>query len=95
MERYCTGFLTRDAAFISKMFLGFSSFTINRTNNQPGVFGVSLRQHYQADTYADEGNLFLLVDFNGEEPQIYVRAWLPNEWNPDALINLSNFKVLK
>ena len=153
MERYRTGFLTRDAAFISKMFsddavvivgrvlkpgeksnpyqyvpegkeqpnveyvkltkqeyvdrqkklftlnqdmfLGFSSFTINRTNNQPGIFGVSLRQHYQADTYADEGNLFLLVDFNGEEPQIYVRAWQPNEWNPDALINLSNFKVLK
>lgn len=153
MERYRTGFLSRDSEFISKMFadeavvivgrvlkpgdkrnpyeyipegksqpgveyikmtkqeyidrqkklfgqnqdifLGFSSFTINRTNSQPGVFGVSLRQHYQADTYADEGHLFLLVDFNGEEPQIYVRAWQPNEWNPDALINMYNFRVLK
>lgn len=77
------------------MFLGFSSFSIHRKNQQPGVYGISLRQNYQADTYADEGHLFLLVDFNGKEPQIYVRAWQPNEWSDDALIGLSNFTVLK
>jgi hypothetical protein len=153
MERYRTGFLSRDAEFVAKMFadeaivivgrvlkpgeaknpyqyvpegkqqpsteyvrltkteyierqkrlfkqnddmfLGFSSFSIHRKNQQPGVYGISLRQNYQADTYADEGHLFLLVDFNGKEPQIYVRAWQPNEWSDDALIGLSNFNVRK
>jgi hypothetical protein len=64
-----------------------------RKNNQPGVYGISMRQNYASTTYADEGYLFLLVDFNGACPQIYVRSWQPKEWNDDSLIKLSNFHL--
>ncbi|TNE71492.1 hypothetical protein EP331_09370 [bacterium] len=77
------------------IFLGFSNFNITRKNNQEGVYGISLRQHYTATNYADEGYLFLLVDFNDEQPQIYVRSWQPQEWVEESLIKLANFNINK
>lgn len=77
------------------IFLGFSNFNIMRKNNQEGVYGISLRQHYTATNYADEGYLFLLVDFNEELPQIYVRSWQPQEWGEEALVKMANFNINK
>lgn len=77
------------------IFLGFSNFAITRKNNQEGVYGISIRQHYTATNYADEGYLFLLVDFNEEKPQIYVRSWQPQEWVEESLISLANFNINK
>jgi hypothetical protein len=77
------------------IYLGFSNFAITRKNNQEGVYGISLRQHYTATNYADEGYLFLLVDFNEEQPQIYVRSWQPQEWVEESLIKLANFNINK
>lgn len=77
------------------IFLGFSNFNIMRKNNQEGVYGISLRQHYTATNYADEGYLFLLVDFNEEQPQIYVRSWQPQEWGQETLVKLANFNINK
>lgn len=77
------------------IYLGYNSFQIMRKNNQPGVYGISMRQNYQSDGYADEGYLFLLIDFNGKAPQIYVRAWQPQEWREEALISMGNFRVYK
>lgn len=74
--------------------LGFSSFNIIRKNNQEGVYGISMRQSYTSTDYSDEGYLFLLIDFNDDEPKIYVRAWQPQEWSDDALVEIGNFKVL-
>jgi hypothetical protein len=37
-----------------------------------------MRQSYASTTYADEGYLFLLIDFRETDPLIYVRAWQPN-----------------
>lgn len=31
-----------------------------------GIYGVSLRQQYKSDRYADDGYLFLLWDFRNE-----------------------------
>ncbi len=73
--------------------LGFTTFEIKKKNNQDGVYGVSMRQSYTSTGYADEGYLFLLIDFNGKEPKIYVRAWQPQEWDDSALIELANFRV--
>jgi len=73
--------------------LGFSTFNIIRKNNQEGIYGISMRQSYTSTNYSDEGYLFLLIDFNGEEPKIYVRAWQPQEWSEDALVELGNFRV--
>ncbi|MBS4028792.1 MAG: hypothetical protein KGZ58_09150 [Ignavibacteriales bacterium] len=75
--------------------LKFSTFQINRKNDANGVYGISMRQQYQSNAYADEGHLFLLVDFLQANPQIYVRSWQPQEWNDSAIIKLANFKLNK
>ena len=75
------------------IYLGYNSFKILKKNKQDNVYGLSMRQYYQSTTYADEGYLFLLVDFNKEKPQIYIRSWQPQEWNDAALIKLSNFNL--
>jgi hypothetical protein len=77
------------------LYLGYSTFNISRKNKQPNVYGISLRQNYLASGYADEGYLFLLVDFNEELPQIYVRSWQPQEWDESELIKLSSFNLNK
>jgi len=77
------------------IFLGFSTFNINRKNKQEGVYGVSLRQNYNSTGYSDEGYLFLLIDFNEALPQIYVRSWQPKEWDNQSLIKLANFNINK
>ena len=77
------------------IFLDFSKFGIHRKNDTTGVYGVSLRQGYESTGYSDEGYLFLLIDFNKAQPQIYVRSWQPQEWNTNTLLGLSNFRINK
>ena len=77
------------------IFIDFSNFEITKKNNSSGVYGVDMRQNYASTSYADEGYLFLLIDFNGKDPLIYIRAWQPNEWDSSALVNTSNFRVYK
>lgn len=75
--------------------LDFSTFNIIEKNNQDSVYGVEMRQSYASTIYADEGYLFLLVDFREKDPLIYVRAWQPNAWNPEELIRTANYKIHK
>ncbi len=77
------------------IFIDFSTFDINAKSNAPDVYGVMMRQHYSSTTYADEGYLFLLIDFHEKDPLIYIRAWQPNEWDSSALVNTANFRVFK
>jgi hypothetical protein len=77
------------------IFIDFSTFEIIKKNNADKVYGVEMRQNYSSTTYADEGYLFLLIDFNGIDPLIYIRAWQPNEWDSAALVNTSNFRIYK
>ena len=77
------------------IFLGFSNFQIRKKNNIEGVYGVSMRQHYNSTSYSDDGYLFLLIDFNEEFPKIYVRTWQPQEWSEEKLIKLSNYVIHK
>ncbi|MGE5497021.1 MAG: hypothetical protein ACM3Q2_03080, partial [Syntrophothermus sp.] len=77
------------------LFVGYSTFRITKKNQTPGVYGVSMRQNYNATSYSDEGHLFLLIDFNDNQPQIYVRSWQPQEWDDSSLIKLSNFNLNK
>ncbi len=77
------------------IFIDFSTLEIVKKNNAQGVYGVEMRQNYSSTTYADEGYLFLLIDFNDTDPLIYIRAWQPNEWDSAALVNTSNFRVYK
>lgn len=76
------------------IYLGFSNFKIRRKNKAPSFYGISLRQNYHATKYADEGHLFLLVDFpDGEDPQIYVRSWQPQEWDMNKIIDTGYFNI--
>lgn len=91
-------YLTRQKLIFDKqkdIFIDFSAFEIMKKNNSPGVYGVEMRQNYSSTTYADEGYLFLLIDFTENDPLIYIRAWQPNEWDSTALVNTSNFRIYK
>ncbi|MBT3169647.1 MAG: LPP20 family lipoprotein [Candidatus Cloacimonetes bacterium] len=74
--------------------LGFNTFKIIRKSRECNIYGISMRQQYKSTGYADEGHLFLLIDFEEDEPMIYVRSWQPQEWRDDQLIELGNFRVL-
>ena len=74
--------------------LGFNTFSIVRKSRESNIYGISMRQQYTSTGYADEGHLFLLIDFEEENPMIYVRSWQPQEWRNDQLIELGNFRVL-
>lgn len=75
--------------------LGFNTFNINKRDTLTGIYGVSMRQQYASSGYADEGYLFLLIDFVEDDPKIYVRSWQPQEWSEDQLIRMSDFRVLR
>ncbi len=74
------------------IFIGYSTLDVKRKNVEK-VYGISMRQNYHSTNYADEGYLFLLIDFESKNPQIYVRAWQPSEWDENSLIKLSNFNI--
>ncbi|MBR6047601.1 MAG: nuclear transport factor 2 family protein [Bacteroidaceae bacterium] len=64
------------------------------------IYGVTLHQEWNTNTYNDEGYVFMLWDFtNEDEPKIHVRTWQPDyldktkgeRINPDDIFSLSDF----
>lgn len=88
--------LSRAFAANKKIDVRFSDFKINRHPTRDGIYGVSLRQAYQSDTYADDGWLFLLWDFRDEAmPRIHVRTWQPAKSiaREDEVIGMGYFNL--
>lgn len=83
--------------FASEMNIdvGFSDFSIMRHPTAEDIYGVTLRQHYTAGNYSDDGYLFLLWDFRDRSmPLIHVRTWQPAaSTGDDDLIDLSDFNL--
>lgn len=78
----------------------FEDFAIRRHPTREGIYGVSVRQRYASDLYADEGYLFLLWDFRDETaPKIHVRTWQPrmlDEHTPlpeQEIFNIGSFNL--
>ena len=74
----------------------FSDFRIMRHPTKDGIYGVSLRQRYHSDRYADDGYLFLLWDFtNASMPLIHVRTWQPSATvsGSDGVVDISDFNL--
>ena len=74
----------------------FSDFRIMRHPTMDGIYGVTLRQRYRSDRYADDGYLFLLWDFrNPSMPLIHVRTWQPSATvgSSDDVIGISDFNL--
>lgn len=79
-----------------KVDVRFSDFRILRHPTRDGIYGVSLRQRYRSDRYADDGWLFLLWDFrNPSMPLIHVRTWQPSATveGSDGVIDISDFNL--
>ncbi|MDD4748044.1 MAG: hypothetical protein PHW19_12275 [Salinivirgaceae bacterium] len=74
--------------FSSNEFINikFEACDVRKTGNDSGRFGIQIKQNYHSTNYADQGYLFLFIDFsNPDEPQIHIRTWQP-EKNPDGSI---------
>lgn len=75
--------------------VGFDHISVMKHGAKPNIYGVTLRQTWQADGYKDEGWLFLLWDFtNPDEPQIHVRTWQPDQAvAKDGVFTLDDFFI--
>lgn len=63
----------------------FDEIEVMRHPAHKDFYGVTLHQGYSSDRYHDDGYLFLLWDFRNEDyPQIHVRTWQPDSYNPDG-----------
>ena len=63
----------------------FDEIEVMRHPGHKDFYGVTLHQGYSSDRYHVDGYLFLLWDFRNEElPQIHVRTWQPDSYNPDG-----------
>ena len=89
--------LERTFASSSSIDVTFSGFRIMRHPTMDGIYGVTLRQGYTCDRYADDGFLFLLWDFRDPSmPMIHVRTWQPAPDVADMeddLIDISDFNL--
>lgn len=79
----------------------FDNIEVARHPAKEDFYGVTLKQGWKADTYSDEGYLFLLWDFTNEDaPQIHVRTWQPTEINfepvtlpEDKIFSVDDFDI--
>lgn len=88
--------LTKVFALNKQVDVKFSDFHIMRHPTKDGIYGVSLRQRYRSDRYADDGYLFLLWDFsNASMPLIHVRTWQPSATveGSDGVVDISDFNL--
>ncbi len=67
-----------------------------------GIYGVTVKQAWKANSYSDEGYVFMLWDFrNPDMPQIHVRTWQPEyidkvtgkKMNSNDVFTLGDFDI--
>jgi len=74
----------------------FDSVEVTRHNDDPDLYGVTVKQNWYSSTYSDTGWVFLLWDFKDEkQPTIYVRSWQPERFEDGSVINLYEFKIVR
>jgi hypothetical protein len=76
----------------------YEDIAIRRHPKYQDVYGVNLFQIYNSDRYSDKGFLFLLIDFEPENPVIYVRAWQEHSFvttGGGKVIDLAMFDFVK
>ena len=75
----------------------FSNIKINQHPRYSEIYGVNLIQSWKSNSYADEGYLFLMIDFKDElNPVIQFSAWQPyRDTSENEIIELSDFIINK
>jgi hypothetical protein len=72
----------------------FEDIEVSTHTKFPEIYGVNLKQKWNASNYSDEGFLFLMIDFKNEnEPVIQVRAWQPLVFNGRELKPEEKFRT--
>lgn len=89
--------LTRIFKNNSFIDIKYEDIAIRRHPKYKEVYGVNLYQIYNSERYSDKGYLFLMIDFEPENPLIYVRAWQENSFitSGGKLIDLTMFDLVK
>jgi hypothetical protein len=74
----------------------FDNIEIQKYPDNDEIFGVKIKQYWNASTYSDEGYLFLMIDFQTpEEPIIHVRAWQKQPFQDGSTLDLFFFEVIE
>lgn len=72
--------------------IAFEGTTLRKSNANPNVFGVQIKQNYTSSNYSDQGYLFLLIDFTDRgEPAIHVRTWQPEKDEEGRIYGIEDF----
>lgn len=80
--------------FRTKEFINleFEDNTLRKSNANPNLFGIQIKQNYRSDNYSDQGYLFLLIDFaDRSAPVIHVRTWQPDKDDDGRIYGLEDF----
>ncbi len=77
--------------------VSFSKIRITQHPLQSEIYGVNLIQSWKSSSYAEEGYLFLMIDFKDEsKPVIQISAWQPYVVTSEKeIIELSDFIINK
>jgi hypothetical protein len=77
----------------SYLNIKFDSIEVSQHPVYPEIFGILLKQSWNAPNYRDVGYLFLMIDFQDENnPLIHIRTWQPNTTD---LFNLGKFNIIR
>ena len=72
----------------------FEDIEVSKHTKFPEIYGVNLKQKWNASNYSDEGFLFLMIDFKDDnEPLVQIRAWQPLTFNGRALKPEEKFRT--
>lgn len=73
----------------------FNHIAVVAHNAKPNIYGVTLHQKWETDTYRDNGWLFMIWDFNNPNaPQIRVRTWQTEQSvDSDGILTLDDFFI--
>jgi hypothetical protein len=78
----------------AKINILFDNIEVVRHPKYDDIYGVRLKQGWNTTNYSDVGFLFLMIDFkDGENMQINVRTWQPEEVNGKQLQEDEIFKL--
>lgn len=79
----------------------FDEIEVIQHPKYPDIYGVTLKQEWNADRYRDVGYVFLMIDFQDEmHPLIQVRTWQPEKVGErvlarDEVFDLGDFDIVR
>ena len=85
----------------AKLDIVFDNIDVSRHPKYDEIYGVTLKQGWNATNYSDVGWLFLMIDFkDGKNMEIHLRTWQPEKVNgkslsEDDVFHLGKFIIKK